>query len=125
VDVELGIYAIDVHTPLAYIAAVIFVETPSFTKQVQELLSDDDYAAFQRLLAEDPALGDLIEGTGGLRKARVAAKGKGKRGGARVIYYWFTSASQIGMLAIFAKGELEDLSADQRAKLRAVVEKWR
>ena len=66
---------------------MIFVETHVFTERVKELLDDETYAGFQAYLAEYPQAGDVIEGTGGLRKIRVAAKGRGKRGGARVIYY--------------------------------------
>nr|WP_321032374.1 DUF1493 family protein [Pseudomonas putida] len=60
----------------------------------------------------NPSAGDVIEGTGGIRKMRVAAKGQGKRGGARVIYYHFISASQIALLMIYPKNEQQDLTAD-------------
>jgi len=64
---------------------MIFVETPIFTRQITALADDHDYADFQRELANDPEAGDVIPGTGGLRKIRMAAKSHGKRGGARVI----------------------------------------
>jgi hypothetical protein len=60
---------------------MIFVETTLFTRQINALVDDDDYADFQRELANDPEAGDVIPGTGGLRKIRMAAKGRGKRGG--------------------------------------------
>lgn len=104
---------------------MVFIETPIFTKRLKELLSDDLYADFQRKLAEHPEMGDLIEGTGGLRKVRVPVAGRGKRGGARVIYYHFTSASQIAMLTIYAKNEQDDLSPAQREILRRIIEHWR
>lgn len=63
---------------------MIFIETPVFTRQIAALVNDDDYADFQRVLANDPEAGDVIAGTGGLRKIRMAAKGHGKRDGARV-----------------------------------------
>ena len=63
---------------------MVFIETSVFTKQVTELLSDDDYVFLQTHLAENPTAGDVIQGTGGLRKMRWAAMGKGKRGGVRV-----------------------------------------
>lgn len=59
---------------------MIFIETSVFTRQVQELLTDEEYAAFQSALAANPEAGDVIEGTGGLRKVQVAASGRGKRG---------------------------------------------
>lgn len=58
---------------------MIFIETSVFTRQVQELLTDEEYAVFQSALAANPEAGDVIEGTGGLRKVRVAASGRGKR----------------------------------------------
>lgn len=66
---------------------MIFIETPVFTAQIKALVSDEDHAALQCELTADPEAGDVIAGTGGLRKIRMAAKGKGKRGGARVIYF--------------------------------------
>lgn len=104
---------------------MIFIETPVFTKRLHELLDDDSYAAFQRMLALHPKAGDIIEGTGGLRKVRVASKGHGKRGGARVIYYHFVSASQIALLLIYPKNEADDLTIDQRKALKRIIESWR
>lgn len=104
---------------------MVFIETSIFTRQLKELLTDDVYAAFQQRLAEHPEMGDLIEGTGGLRKVRVALTGRGKRGGARVIYYYFTAASQIALLMIYAKNERDDLSSAQREALRRIIERWR
>lgn len=104
---------------------MIFIETPTFTKQLRELLDDDSYAEFQRQLAERPEMGDVIEGTGGLRKVREASSGRGKRGGSRVIYYHFTAASQIALLIIYPKGEKDDLSTDERKALKQIIERWR
>jgi hypothetical protein len=112
-------------TPLAYYFGMIFIETPVFTKRLKELLADDSYAAFQRALAERPEMGDVIEGTGGIRKVRVASSGHGKRGGSRVIYYHFTSASQIALLLIYPKNEKDDLSADERKVLKQIIDRWR
>src|SRR5690625_893417 len=110
---------------MAYYWVMIFIETPIFTKRLKDLLDDDSYTEFQRLLAERPEAGDVIEGTGGIRKVRVPAKGRGKRGGARVIYYHFVSASQIALLMIYAKNEADDLTADQRKALKRIVDSWR
>ncbi len=104
---------------------MIFIETPLFTKRLSELLDDDSYAAFQRLLADRPEMGDIIEGTGGIRKVRVASSGRGKRGGSRVIYYHFTAAAQIALLMIYPKNEKDDLTDDERKALRLIVERWR
>ncbi|MNN44739.1 Toxin HigB-2 [compost metagenome] len=104
---------------------MIFIETSVFTRQINELVDDETYRELQQLLMANPEAGDLIQGTGGLRKIRIAAKGHGKRGGARVIYYHFVSASQIAFLLAYPKGEQEDLTSDQKKVLRQVIEKWR
>jgi len=103
---------------------MVFIETPLFTRQVTELLDDDSYAEFQRMLIRNPQAGDVIAGTGGLRKVRVALQGRGKRGGARVIYYWFSERAQIGLLMMYPKNAQADLSATQRKALRDVIEHW-
>lgn len=110
---------------MTYHAPMIFIETPVFTRRVKALLDDDAYSAFQAFLRENPEAGDVIEGTGGLRKVRVAAKGHGKSGGARVIYYYFTAKSHIGLLSIYPKNEQRDLTAQERKALKAIIEHWR
>lgn len=104
---------------------MIFVETRAFTRRVAELLDDEDYARLQRYLAEHPDVGDVMEGTGGLRKVRVAMAGRGKSAGARAIYYHFVPQSHIAMLLIFAKNEQEDLSPEQRRALGKIIETWK
>lgn len=104
---------------------MIFIETPIFTRRLRDLLSDDSYAEFQRQLADRPDMGDVIEGTGGIRKVRVSSSGHGKRGGSRVIYYHFTVASQIALLLIYPKNEKDDLTADERKVLKQIIERWR
>lgn len=101
---------------------MIFVETPTFTKRVLGLLSDDSYAALQTHLAKQPDAGDIIRGGGGLRKIRWAAKGHGKRGGVRVIYYWWMGKDRISMLFVYPKNEMDDLSAAQLKLLRLALE---
>lgn len=68
-----------------------FIETPVFTKLILELLPDDSYRLLQDDIAKNPQAGDLIPAGGGIRKLRFALPGMGKRGGARLIYYWQTS----------------------------------
>jgi hypothetical protein len=67
---------------------MVFIETPLFASRATKLLSEDDVSALQTMLMLRPDVGDVIPGSGGVRKVRVPAKGKGKSGGARVIYYW-------------------------------------
>ena len=106
------------------LCCMIFIETPVFTRRAIELLDHDAYLHLQLQLVADPRAGDVIEGSGGVRKIRVAAKGHGKRGGGRVIYYHFVSASRIAMLMIYAKGEKSDLSVQERKILKAAIEHW-
>ncbi len=101
---------------------MIFVETPTFTKRVLRLLNDESYGALQAHLAKRPDAGDIIRGGGGLRKIRWAAKGHGKSGGVRVIYYWWIGKERISMLFIYPKNEMDDLSQEQLKLLRQALE---
>jgi hypothetical protein len=105
-----------------YNQLVKFIETSVFTRRIVDLLDDTDYATLQRVLLLNPALGDIIPGSGGIRKLRWAAKGHGKSGGARIIYYWAVSAETILMLAAFPKNVKADLTKDEIKKLRRIVE---
>lgn len=101
-----------------------FRETSQFTKRVSELLTDEEYAKLQWRLIEFPDAGDVIKQSGGIRKIRQSAKGKGTRGGARVIYYFAAKNQEILMLDIYAKNEREDLSIEQIRELKRLVEEW-
>ena len=101
---------------------MVFIETPVFTKQVVEALTDEQYGLLQGSLVARPEAGDLIRGSGGIRKLRWALSGRGKRGGVRVIYFWRVSESQIFMLTMYAKNERTDLTAAQIKQLSRVVE---
>jgi hypothetical protein len=85
------------------------------------LLSDEDYGAFQSRLAANPSLGALIKGGGGIRKIRVAVGSRGKRGGARVIYYWAVRKDLILPLYAYSKNMSADLTPKQVAQLAKVV----
>lgn len=102
-----------------------FTETSTFTKNVMQLLSDDEYALLQMHLIELPDDGSLIPEGKGIRKVRWRAKGRGKRGGVRVIYYWAVRRDKILMLDIYAKNEKTDLDKDELKELVEVVESWR
>ena len=102
-----------------------FRETDLFTTLITRLLSDQEYAELQGTLVVRPDAGDLIENTGGLRKVRWSqqSRGKGKRSGIRVIYYWRVSESLIYMLFAYSKDEQDDLSARQKKVLAELVKK--
>ncbi len=87
-----------------------------------ELLPDDEYRNLQGKLVDRPDSGDIIRGSGGIRKLRWGLQGRGKRGGARFIYYWAKGQDQILMLFVFTKNEADDLTQDQIHQLRAIVE---
>jgi hypothetical protein len=103
---------------------MIFIETPIFTEDVKELLSDEEYAALQQHLANEPDAGALITHTGGLRKVRWAIQGKGKSGGVRIIYYHVTAGAQIRLILIYKKGIKDSLSDAEKAVLRKLNERW-
>lgn len=84
---------------------------------IREALSDDDYAAFQWMLADRPDAGAVIKGGGGIRKIRWALPGRGKRGGARVVYYWRNKEDQVYLLYLFAKNARSDLTPAQVSEL--------
>lgn len=97
---------------------MVFIEVPTFRRSAAKLLDEDDVAALQMLLMLHPDAGKVISGSGGLRKVRVPAKGKGKRGGGRVIYYWVTADDQIFLLYAYAKNERADITPEQARLLR-------
>jgi len=88
---------------------MVFIETSIFTKLLSHYLSDDEYQVLQMYLMEHPNTGDIIRGSGGVRKVRWAIENKGKSGGIRVIYYWKNSVNEIWMLTIYAKNEKESI----------------
>ena len=102
-----------------------FVESPIFDNNRQKYLNDGEYLYLQNDLLANPKVGAVIQGTGGLRKVRVAARGKGKRGGARVIYYYFDNFKRFYLLTIYAKNEVTDLSTGERQQLKIFMEAWK
>ena len=101
---------------------MLFIETSRFTRQLPRHLDDDGYAALQAFLSVHSQAGDVIRGTGGVRKIRWAMPGRGKRGGSRIIYYWLTKEEHIYLLTVYAKGAKDDLTAAERDAWRRAVE---
>jgi hypothetical protein len=101
-----------------------FIESPAFTRHLSSYLDDEGYKALQSELARNPQAGDLMPGTGGFRKARWAdrRRGKGRRGGLRIIYYYFPRDHQIWLMTLFDKGEASDLSRKEKEALKAAVD---
>lgn len=101
----------------------VFVELPAFARRREEYLDELEFRRLQETLMANPAAGDLIEGTGGLRKLRFRdpRRGKGKRGGLRVIYYWWEAGFHFWLFTLFDKDEAGDLSPELRKSLRARI----
>ena len=103
----------------------VFVELPAFERHRADYLDDDAYRKLQSLLMLNPQVGDTIPGTRGLRKMRFAdeRRGKGKRSGLRIIYYWWDTGSQFWLFTIYDKDEMSDLTPSQRKALKEMIKK--
>jgi len=108
---------------MAYIDSMIFIETSVFTREIKDLLPDEEYRMLQTALMFRPDAGDIIRGGGGLRKVRWNLPGRGKRGALRVIYYW-DPPETIYMLLPYKKTDQNDLTPEQLTFLRNMVKEW-
>ena len=99
-----------------------FVESTLFTSLVHEYLSDDEYAALQQALTDNPEAGDVMRGSGGVRKIRWGIAGRGKRGGIRVIYYLRSRQGEIWMLTLYAKNEAESIPGHILKKIKEEID---
>lgn len=99
-----------------------FIESPIFSSLLPDYLADDEYSALQEHLCEHPEAGDLIRGSGGVRKIRWARTGGGKSGGVRVCYYARTRAGQILMLVIYAKSARDSIPGHLLKELKEEME---
>jgi hypothetical protein len=104
--------------------SVEFIEAPFFTQLLAGYLSDEEYRELQLHLARDPEAGDVVQGTGGFRKVRWAdrRRGQGRRGGLRVIYYYFEQDRQMWFLTMYGKDEAADLTPKEKRALKAAIE---
>ena len=103
----------------------LFIELPPFERYRQDYLKDDQYRNLQNFLLQMPRAGDVIAGTGGLRKLRHSdpIRGKGKRGGLRIIYYWYELKLQFWLFTLYDKDEMEDLGLKERRALMELLNK--
>ena len=101
----------------------VFVELPAFERHRSEYLDDEALAELQRVMMRNPTAGDIIKDTGGLRKLRFAdaKRSKGKRGGLRVIYYWWNVGLQFWLFSLYGKDEMDDLTSQQRKALKTML----
>lgn len=103
----------------------LFVELLPFERNPKTYLGDDEYSLLQQMLLTNPEVGAVITNSGGLRKIRFGSvrRNKGKRGGVRVIYYYWHSGLQFWLFTLYDKDEIDDLSSDQRRQLKALLER--
>ncbi len=99
-----------------------FIETPFFTKALDRYLDDDEYRELQAYLDKHPDSGKVVPGSGGVRKLRWVAEGRGKRGGLRIIYYLRLSRGQIWMLTLYSKNVREDIPANVLKAMKEAIE---
>jgi mRNA-degrading endonuclease RelE of RelBE toxin-antitoxin system len=101
---------------------MVLFESPVFSRYRDAYLTDDEYLRLQLALISQPTSGNIVPGSGGLRKLRWRGSGRGKRGGIRIIYYYIAADEQIYLLTVYAKAEMKDLTRDQIQTLRKLVE---
>jgi len=101
-----------------------FIEAPAFSRYREDYLDDEGFRKLQQALSGNPEEGDLIPGAGGIRKLRWSdvRRGKGKRGGLRIVYYCFLSDEEIWLLTLYGKDEASDLSKDEKVQLKRALE---
>ena len=110
---------------ILYFMELVFFETPLFTRLLPKYLDDQNYRELQLALLRNPQMGDLMPGTGGFRKVRWqdTRRGKGKRGGLRVIYYYLTADNQIWFFTLYDKSEAIDLTPDEKKQLKQAIQR--
>ena len=115
--------ALDVTTALPYYQFMFeFIEAPFFTKSLDRYLDDDEYLELQSYLIKHPESGKVVRGSGGVRKLRWGAEGRGKRGGLRVIYYLRLANGHIWMLTIYGKNVIENIPAHVLKSMKEAID---
>lgn len=108
---------------MTYICRMVtFVESPIFTRHVNDYFAEGEYAEFQQYLAANPDSGDLVQGSGGVRKVRWQRKGTGKSGGVRVLYFVRTTAGEIWLLLIYSKSATDSIPGHLLKALKKEME---
>jgi len=101
---------------------LLFVESPIFSKHVYDYLSESEYAAFQEFLAQNLEVGDVVQGSGGVRKVRWARRGIGKSGGVRVLYFAKSVKGRVFLLVIYAKSVKDSIPGHLLKKIKEAME---
>ena len=102
------------YMPMMWTRPICVGETALFARQAESIWSNDERSAFIDFIARNPEAGDLIPDTGGVRKVRWKRQGSGKRGGARVIYFYYQADKPLYLLMVYAKAQREDISPSEK-----------
>jgi hypothetical protein len=102
---------------------VSIIESPEFIQRARKIMTTEQQDELLLFLARNPTAGDVIPDSGGVRKLRWLAEGRGKRGGSRVIYYFHDLSMPLVLFTVYAKNEKSDLSANERKALRVAVDR--
>ena len=100
---------------------LIYIETPEFVRKYDRIASQEEMINLQRELIADPMKGSLVQGTGGVRKIRMRLQGRGKSGGARIIYYFVDLRGEIWLLDVYLKSDKDNLTSSEKQKLYAFI----
>jgi hypothetical protein len=103
-------------------ALFVFIETRLFTRLADESLPDDELSCLQHYLTRNPEAGDMVRDSGGVRKLRWGARGRGKRGGLRIIYLWRSQQSEIWLLTLYAKSRTDGISSHVLRKIEEEID---
>jgi hypothetical protein len=104
---------------------VSVIETDAYLSKAAKIMSAEDMEAVVLLISESPTIGDVIPGSGGLRKMRIPLRGRGKRGGGRVIYWYYNAGYPAILMWAFAKNEASDLTPTQKKSLVAMSDAFK
>jgi len=122
-NLDIPFTAIDHNTAMPYMCFMFTViETPTFVRLADDCWNDEDRTDFITFIASNPEVGDVVPGSGGLRKVRWGRAGRGKRGGARVIYFNRLANGEIWLLLVYAKAVRENISAQLLRRIKEEIE---
>ncbi len=101
------------------------VETTAYLRKASKLMSAGEMEEVATMISENPRVGDLIAGTGGFRKVRIALQGGGKSGGARVVYYFYDANAPVFLIQVYAKNEKANITAAEKNALKMLSEEFK